>query len=89
MTETSTFALPYACQTDASANPERLQQLEFHVRTGDYFPVLATVLCFLEESVKACESGTPHVTAVTAEAIQSVRNDLLYLHKHYSIERKD
>lgn len=85
-----TFAKPYECQTDASANPERLAQLEFHLKSGDYFPLLATVLCAVEEGVKRCESGVEHAAEfVDAKVLKSLREDLIYLHKHYAITPKN
>lgn len=88
MTET-TFAEPFEKQHDTAAHPERLEQLQFHIKSGDYFPLLSTLLCFVEEGMRSCESGEAlTLPPVEADLIRSLREDLIYLHKHYSIEPK-
>jgi hypothetical protein len=86
MSET-TFAKPFA-EMDMSPEPKSLEQLEFHIKSGDYFPLLATVMGFLEESIRACENGFLTIVPMEAGLIEDVRKELLHLHQHYKIEPK-
>lgn len=85
---TDTFMKPYERMTDSGSDPERLRQLEFHIQSGDYFPLLATVLGFLEEGMRECETGTLTLAPVEAEVIENFRRDLIHLHKNYTIAPK-
>jgi hypothetical protein len=67
---------------------ERLARLHFHLKSGDYFPTLATILGFVEETISSYELKPGSMPALERELIQSVRKDLMYLHKYYSIELK-
>ena len=71
---------------ETEVDTERLAQLRFHLESGDYFRLLATVFGFLEESVKECEVGPITLAPVEAELIQSVRKDLFHLHDNYEIK---
>ncbi len=89
MSDTPSFSKPYECQNDTGSDPQRLEQLEFHLKTGDYFPLLATVICALEEGVKACTDGVAHAADfMDHEVLAGLRQDLIYLHKNYQITRK-
>lgn len=63
---------------------KRIERLEFHLQAGDYFPFLATVFGFLQETVKDCAKDNTQY-----EFIQNVRKDLMHLHKNYRITHKD
>jgi hypothetical protein len=73
-----------------SEHNERIERLKFHLETGDYFPMLATVLGFIEETVSECEC-TQIVEKVPLEtkAVRDARKDLLYLHRNYYIVPKE
>ncbi len=75
---------PPASKTDT----ERLARLHFHLKSGDYFPTLATILGFVEETVSSIDSGPSGMPALERELIHSVRKDLMYLHTYYHIELK-
>jgi hypothetical protein len=81
------FSKPLDCEP-ATHEPARLQQLEFHIKSGDYFPLLATIMGFLEEGIRQCEDGFLTIAPIESEVIQNVRQDLLHLHKHYQIQPK-
>ena len=84
-----TFSKPYECQVDASSDPKELERLQFHLKTGDYFPLLATVMCALEEGIKSCEAGVEHAAEyLDSTVLENIRKELLYLHKHYTITPK-
>ncbi|HEX5774550.1 MAG TPA: hypothetical protein VFY28_01135 [Candidatus Paceibacterota bacterium] len=80
------YTRPYDAQPDC--DPERIQKIEFHLRAGDYFPSLATVLGFIEESVKQCETGAHDGTVVSPDIIRSLREELIHLHRNYNIQPK-
>ncbi len=88
MSVSDAFATPYECLEDTSGNPERLKQLEFHIESGDYFPLLATVLGFLEEGMRECETGSLTLAPVEAKVVEDFRKDLIHLHKNYEIQPK-
>ena len=69
-----------------SPDEERLGRLSYHLETGDYFPMLATVLGFVEESVQTCSCAeTEALLPLEAVALKGARTDLMYLHKNYRL----
>jgi hypothetical protein len=89
MSDNQFFAKPYDSVADTSQDPVRLEKLQFHIESGDLFPLLSTIVCFLEEGMRACEAGESLTIApVETEVLKNVREDLLYLHKHYSLSPK-
>lgn len=63
-------------------NPvERIQRLRFHIKSDDYFGTLATVLDIILQEKKKKEARHNAL-------LESLRDDLLFLQKHYRIERK-
>ena len=65
---------------------ERLDRLSYHLETGDYFPMLATVLGFVEESVQSCACAkTEKLLPLEAHALKGARTDLMYLHKNFKL----
>jgi len=73
---------------DTSEEPERLKELQFHLESGDYFPLLSTVLGFLEEGMRKCEMGVLAFAPIEADVLEKFRKDLIYLHKNYDIQPK-
>jgi formate dehydrogenase maturation protein FdhE len=67
---------------------ERLARLHFHLKSGDYFPTLATILGFVEETISSMDAQADSLPALERELIQGVRKDLMYLHTYYRIELK-
>ena len=67
-------------------NEYDIERLDFHLKTGDYFPMLATILGFIQESVGECACTTvTEMVPIETKLIQNVRKDLAYLHKNYRI----
>jgi hypothetical protein len=60
------------------------KNIDFHIRTGDYFSVLATVMGFMEEALTVCE----HVpeAAYHKTLARELRHDLRYVQANYQIE---
>lgn len=82
------YAEPLECEPE-SHDPERLKTLEFHIKSGDYFPLLATIMGFLEESVRECENGFLRIAPIESDVVRQMRQDLIHLYKHYQITPKD
>lgn len=59
-------------------SPERI---DYHIRTGDYFSVLATMLGFLEETLVPENETSAHMKALAHE----LRTDLRYVQANYAI----
>lgn len=58
------------------------RNIDFHVRTGDYFSYLATMIGFLEEALAARdEGGSSREKALARE----LRTDLRYVQANYAI----
>ncbi len=72
----------------SESDNERLARLHFHLKTGDYFPTLATILGFVEETLGNYTASTDALPPLEQELIRSVRKDLLHLHEYYHIEPK-
>ena len=65
---------------------ERIERLSYHLQTGDYFPMLATVLGFVQESVQECScSSEDRLAPLERDVLKGTRHDLMYLHKNYRI----
>jgi hypothetical protein len=65
---------------------ERIERLTFHLKTGDYFPMLATILGFAQETVAGCGCGADSdLLPLETGVLKDTRNDLMYLHKNYRI----
>ncbi len=60
----------------------------FHISAGDYLSTLATILRFFEETISD-EKTTPEMRKLQLETMKDLRNDLLYLHRHYAIVPRD
>ena len=69
------------------SDAERLARLTFHIEQGDYFPFLASVISFLEETARDCPKDPENKTK--AEYAASIRKDLIHLHEHYHLTPND
>lgn len=64
----------------------QIERLKFHLESGDYFRLLATMFGFLEETVEnKCETVPGEMMDIQCETITRFRKDLEYLHQHYQI----
>jgi len=60
------------------------KNIDFHIRSGDYFAMLATIMGFLEEALDTCvgeHGGNDRQRALARE----VRHDLRYVQANYEI----
>lgn len=64
----------------------QIERLQFHLDTGDYFRVLATIMGFLEETVEnGCATVPKEMIDLQCQALTHFRKDLAYLYDHYEI----
>ncbi len=64
----------------------RMERLSFHLESGDYFPMLATLLGFVQETVQNCSCGLMQdVVPIETDTLKAARKDLMYLHRNYKI----
>ena len=81
-------SVPATADTPPHTNPRsdygRLTALSFHLETGDYFPFLATLLGFVEETL-ASGDLSQDLVAIQLDAIKAARKDLKYLQDHCRI----
>ena len=80
------FDQSYSCRP--KPDPEQLKLLEYHLQTGDYFPLLSTVMGFFEEAMRECQTGPLVLAPMEAEVIRQMREDLIHLHNNYEIRPK-
>ena len=85
------YACPIPCfwTIRDAADDERIRRLTFHVSQGDYFPFLATIVGFLKETAEGCASASDPIIRQQAAFAEEVRKDLIYLHEHYQLMKKE
>lgn len=66
------------------------EHIDFHVKSGDYFAFVATMMGFIEETLRGSMAGTSTADMVTKQAAlaKELRQDLRYLNTHYNIVPK-
>ncbi len=71
---------------DGVDEPDDLERLLFHVKAGDYFSTLATILGFVEETIKEQD----HQEKMTYEinTLSQMKEDLVYLNDNFDIKPK-
>jgi hypothetical protein len=59
--------------------------VKFHVKSGDYFGTIATILSLIEQEIKTndCLNGVK-----IKKALKALESDLVYLQKNYQISFK-
>lgn len=59
------------------------EHIDFHIKTGDYFSFLATMMGFMEEALSRCESEL--VSEQERSLARELRHDLRYIQANYEI----
>lgn len=57
--------------------------VKFHVKSGDYFGTIATVLSLLKQQIK--KNGAKNA-ALLKKTLKNLENDLMFLQKNYHID---
>jgi hypothetical protein len=74
---------------DQESDAVQTEKLDLHIKTGDYFRVISTVLSFVEETVNDCTCGlSPELVPLEIQAIRNIRAELAYLHDNYTITQQ-
>lgn len=73
---------------DSPVDAERLSRLTFHIQAGDYFPFIATVLGFVQDTLADRGEMTP-LERMQSEQIDRLRKDLIHIHEHYDLVPKE
>ena len=73
---------------DLNPDDERLAQLDFHLKTGDYFAVIATIMGFVEDTLAGADAVNPALKERELALLMDLKKDLIYLQEHYRIEPK-
>ena len=65
--------------------PERI---DYHIRNGDYLPLVATVMGFMEEALMRNENGPAdeRKVEIALKLARELRQDLRYVGAHYRLE---
>ncbi len=66
--------------------PSERTRLQYHLKTGDYFGVLATALGFVEEAFEEKEDSI--IPSRELLLLRDLKKDAQYLHKEYRICEK-
>lgn len=66
---------------DKVSRYEREREIELHLEMGDYFGTLATVVDLLLQTENA-------VDGAARKMLENIRDDLLFLEKHYTVNKK-
>ena len=67
---------------------DRVREIDFHVESGDYFVTLSTILWLLEDSLSDCRARGEAPTAFQLATLQSLKDELLHMHRNYTIRKK-
>lgn len=70
--------------------PDNRERLLFHIKTGDYFAMLATALGFVEETLTSTKEDTEGEATFSRELalLRDMKKDLLFLNTRYDIHEK-
>lgn len=68
---------------------ERHDRLMYHISSGDYFNMVATILGFLEESLQQRATPEEELEARELKLARELREDLRYLNEHFCIQPKE
>ncbi|HEV7121325.1 MAG TPA: hypothetical protein VGN56_00705 [Candidatus Paceibacterota bacterium] len=63
------------------------EHIDLHIRTGDYFSFLATMMGFLEEALGKCDSDL--LTQKERAMARELRHDLRYVQANYEIRARE
>lgn len=69
-------------EQDEQVKPMRVESLRFHIKHDDYFATLATVIDLLIHEKEGIANEQQN------KILRGIMNDLIYLQKHYKIEKR-
>lgn len=74
----------YAIRSSALLFRDTPERIDFHVKSGDYIALVATVMGFLQEGLERCPASKKE-----HELAADLLKDLRHVHKHYRIVPKE
>lgn len=69
-------------------NTVSVNNFDFHVQTGDYFAMIATLLGFVEEATKKLQEKD-EMMKIAGSQIVELKKNLMYLQENYTMEPKE
>ncbi|MEO6536540.1 MAG: hypothetical protein ABIT47_02495 [Candidatus Paceibacterota bacterium] len=73
----------YVVSENFSIIQDSPQHIDMHIRSGDYFLFLATMVGIMEELLEKCEQG--ELTGAGKKYARELRHDLRYVQANYKI----
>ena len=71
------------------APPEdRVEEIAFHVKSGDYFSTLATIMLLLEDSLDDCKQRNVTPSDFHLSTLHALKDELMHLDRNYTIVPK-
>src|ERR1700690_1783673 len=67
---------------------ERAREIDFHVKSGDYFSTLATIMLLIEDSLADCMRRNVPPTDFQTTTLHQLKDELMHLHGAYTIVQK-
>lgn len=80
----------YLIRSNPWAFRETPERIDYHIEKGDYLPLLATVMGFMEEALRNNDSHEANAskTEIALKLACELRADLRYVSAHYKLESK-
>lgn len=68
--------------------PERI---DYHIKSGDYLPLLATIMGFMEEALRNNDTAAANErkTEIALKLARELRDDLRYVAANYALAPRD
>jgi hypothetical protein len=66
----------------------RKQQIQFHIKSSDYFGTLATVIDLMQQSLQKDLEETIKRKRTRIKTLNNLKNDLIFLQNNYQITKK-
>lgn len=65
-------------------------RIDYHIEKGDYLPLLATMMGFMEEALRNNDShaANERKNEIALKLARDLRTDLRYVSAHYTLERR-
>ena len=87
---TTTYALrsPRMWLINDAPSEDRVREIAFHVKSGDYFVTLATIMLLLEDSLADCLKRNAPPSDFHLTTLHALKEELMLLHRDYKVTPK-
>lgn len=79
------FCTGVSCETPPD---DRVREIAFHVKSGDYFSTMSTIMMLLEDSLKECVERDIRPTEFQQRTLHALKDEMMHLHNHYRVVAK-